>query len=87
MAHGVEPARRRPRPRLAAAREHLDHDHAGAATRAWARQHAWRIRRDIPLLLWVGGRRVGAEQSAGFCDVVGAVGVGEEPIMADAMAA
>ena len=50
-----------------------------AATRAWAGQHAWCIRRDIRLLMWVGGRRVGAEQCAGRRDALGAVGVGEEP--------
>jgi hypothetical protein len=61
--------------------EHLDDDHAGAATRAWAMQHPQCVRCDIWLLLRVGGRRVGAEQCAGCCDVLGAVGVGEEPIV------
>ena len=51
--------------RLAAACEHLDHDHAGAATRAWAGQQAWCIRGDIRLLLWVGGRRGDIEECAG----------------------
>ena len=74
-------------PRLAAGCEHLDHDHAGAATRAWAGRQAWRIRRDIRLLLWVGGRLGGIEERAGRRDVVGAVGVGEEPVVADAVEA
>src|SRR5271166_3175067 len=74
-------------PRLAAGCEHLDHDHAGAATRAWAGRQAWRIRRDIRLLLWVGGRLGGIEECAGRRDVVGAVGVGEEPVVADAVEA
>ena len=67
--------------------EHLDDDHAGAAARAWAGRHARNILGDIRLLLRVGGRRVGAEQCAGSRDVVGAVGVGEEPKVADAVEA
>ena len=69
----------RPPAWLAAAREDLDDDHAGAAARAWAGSHARRVQRDIRLLLRVGGRWVGAEQRTGFCDVPGAAGVGEEP--------
>ena len=42
---------------------------------------------DIRLLLRVGGRRVSAEQCANCCDVLGAVGVGEEPVVADAVEA
>jgi hypothetical protein len=42
---------------------------------------------DIRLVLWVGGRRVGAEQCAGCCDVLGAIGAGEEPVVADAVTA
>jgi hypothetical protein len=38
-------------------------------------------------MLRLGGRRLGAEQRAGFCDVCGAAGVGEEPIVADAVTA
>jgi hypothetical protein len=72
-------------PRLAAACECLDHDHGGAATRAWAGQHAWRLWRDIRLLLWIGGRRGDIEECAGRRDVLGAVGVGKEPAMADAV--
>jgi integrase/recombinase XerD len=34
--------------------------------RAWAAQHARRVRCDIRLVLW--GRRVGAEQCAGCCN-------------------
>jgi hypothetical protein len=45
------------------------------------------VRCGIRLLLRVGGRRVGAEQRAGFCDVVSAVGVGEEPVVADCRSA
>ena len=40
----------------AAAREHLDHDHAGAAAWARARQHTEGVRRYIRLLLWVSRR-------------------------------
>ena len=49
--------------------------------------HAWRIGRDIRLLLWVGGRRGDIEECAGRRDVLGAVGVGEEPVVADAVEA
>ena len=42
-------------PRLAVAREDLDDDHASATARAWARQHTRGIRRDIRLLLRLGG--------------------------------
>ena len=47
--------RRRPPPRLAAAREHFDDDHASATARAWARQHTRGIRCDIWLFLRLGG--------------------------------
>jgi hypothetical protein len=66
-------------------REDLDDDHAGAAARAWGGQRARRVRRGVRRLLRLDGRRVGGEQPAGFCDVPGAVGVGEEPVMADAV--
>ena len=66
---------------------YLDDDHAGAGSAGMGGQHARCVRCDIRLLLWVGGRRVGAEQCAGCCDVVGAVGVGEEPVVADAVEA
>jgi hypothetical protein len=52
---------------FAAAREDLDQNHAGAAVRAWAGQHRWRvwcdirIWCDIRLLLRVDGKRVDAE--------------------------
>src|SRR5258707_15768967 len=81
------PAGHRTPPRLAAACEHLDHDHAAAAARAWARQHTWRVRGDIRLLLRVAGRRSDVEECAGCRDVLGAVGVGEEPVVADAVEA
>ncbi len=73
--------------RLAAGREGLDHDHAAAAARARARQHTWRVRGDIRLLLRVGGRRSDVEECAGCRDVLGAVGVGKEPVVADAVEA
>jgi hypothetical protein len=42
---------------LAAAREHLDENHARATARASARQHTRGIRPNIRLLLEIGGRR------------------------------
>ena len=65
----------------------LDHNHAGAAVRAWAGQHTRRVRCDIRLLSRLDSRRVGAEQCAGRCDALGAVGAGQEPVVADAMEA
>ena len=88
LAHDVSiRAWRRPPPRLAAACE------ASMTTmRAPQRGHGQGATRGasgavIRLLLRVGGRRVGAEQCAGYCDVRGAVGVGEEPVVADAVEA
>ena len=48
---------------------------------------AWCIRRGIRLLLWVGGRRGDIAECAGRRDVLGAVGVGKEPVVADAVEA
>src|SRR5436190_24219422 len=69
------------------AREDLDDDHASATERARAGQHTWRIRRDVRLLLRVDGRRGDIEESTGRCDVLGAVGGGKEPVVADAVSA
>ena len=52
-----------------------------------ARQHTWRVRGDIRLLLRVGGRRSDVEECAGGRDVPGAVGVGKQPVVADAVEA
>src|SRR6516164_7576122 len=82
----VDHARHWAPPWLAAAREGLDHDHAGAAAWARARQHTEGVRRDIRLLWWV-SRRDDMEQCAGCRDVLRAVGVGKEPIVADAVEA
>ena len=71
----------------AGTREHLDHDHAGAAAWAWTRQHARRIRRNIWRLLRVSGRRGDIEECACRRDVLGSLGVGKEPVVADAMEA
>src|SRR6516162_2529503 len=82
----VDHARHWAPPWLAAVREGLDHDHAGAAAWARARQHTEGVRRDIWLLWWV-SRRDDMEQCAGCRDVLSAVGVGKEPIVADAVEA
>jgi len=50
---------------LAAAREHLDENHARATARASARQHTRGIRPNIRLLLEIGGRRGDIEKCAG----------------------
>ena len=71
----------------AGTREHLDHDHAGAAARAWTRQHTRRIRRNIWRLLRVSGRRGDIEECACHRDVLGSLGVGKEPVVADAVEA
>src|SRR5262245_51235078 len=78
---------RRPPTWLAAAREHLDDDHASATARAWARQHTRRIGREIRRRLRVGGRRGDSKECAGGCDALGAVGGGKEPVVADAVSA
>ena len=80
----VEPTRRWPPPWLAAA---LDDDHAGAARAGIGRQQARRIRRDIRLLLLVGGRRGDIEECAGRRDVLVAAGVGQEAVVANAVEA
>ena len=71
----------------AAAREHLDDDHAGATAGAWGRQHTRAIRRDIRLLLRLGSRRDDTEQRASRCDALGAVGGRKEAVVADAVEA
>jgi hypothetical protein len=53
----------------------------GRRNAGMGKQHAWGIRRAIRLLLWV-GRRGDIEEGAGRRDVLGAVGVGEEPLVA-----
>src|SRR5882757_5951448 len=83
----VNPAWRRPPPRLAAAREHFDDDHASATAWARAGQHPWRVRLAILRLLRIGGRLGDTKESASRSDVVSAVGVGEEPVVADAVEA
>src|SRR6185436_138229 len=78
---------RRPIPRLTAACEHLDDDHATAAARARAGQHARLVRAGCFLLLGLDDARSSAEQLASTCDALGAIGVGEEPIVADTVEA
>jgi hypothetical protein len=68
-------------------REDLDDDHTSATARARARQHTWRIRRDIRLLLRFDDRRGDIEECAGRGDVLGAVGGGKEPVVADTVEA
>jgi len=73
--------------RLTSAREGLDDEHAPTAAGAWTRQHVWlvgcctlgRIR------LFGAGRH--GEQLARLGDVGGAVAVGEQPEVADAVSA
>src|SRR5580700_122132 len=55
--------------------------------RTWARQNPRRIRGNIRLLLRVADRRSDPEKCASRCDVVGTIGAGEEPIVADAVEA
>src|SRR4029079_14245724 len=74
-------------PRLTAACEHLDDDHATAAARARAGQHARLVRAGGFLLVWLAEARSSAEQLASTCDALGAIGVGEEPIVADTVEA
>src|SRR5260370_10537854 len=79
----MDPARCRPPPRVVAARESLDDDHASATAGAWARQHTRGIRRNIRPLLRVGSRRGDIEECASRRDALGAVGGGKEPVVAD----
>src|SRR5258705_5425507 len=79
----MDPAWCRPPPRLVAAREYLDDDHASATAGAWARQHTRGIRRNIRPLLRVGSRRGDIEECASRRDALGAVGGGKEPVVAD----
>ena len=72
--------------RLAAAREGLDDDHAAAAARAWARQHAGLVGRGFGRFGFVRMSRHG-EQLARVRNVFGAVAVGEQPIVSDAVEA
>src|SRR5258705_6821126 len=81
----MDPAWCRPPPRLVAAREYLDDDHASARAGAWARQHTRGIRRNILPLLRVGSRRGDIEECASRRDALGAVGGGKEPVVADAV--
>src|SRR6516164_5613236 len=83
----VDPDQCRPPARLAAGREGLDDDHTRATARAWVRQHARGVRRNIWLLLRVGGRWGDIEECAGRGDAFGAVGGGKEPVVADAVEA
>src|SRR5689334_20085778 len=53
----------------------------------WARQHTRGVRRKIRLLLRAGGRRGDLEECTGGGDVLGAVGRGKEPVVADAVEA
>ena len=73
--------------RLAAAREHLDDDHASAAARTGARLHARLVRWSGLLLLGLDDAGHGTEQLAGAGDVGGAVAVGEEAIVPNAVEA
>ena len=74
-----------PEPRLAARLEGLDDDHASAAARANVRLLV--LAATIGAIAAPARRgRVGyAEEPAGQCDIVGAIGVGEEAVVADAM--
>jgi hypothetical protein len=70
---------------LAAWLEGLDDDHAGAAARAWVRQHARLVGGSGRLwFFWVGRH---CEQLARVGNVCGAGAVGEQPIVPDAMEA
>jgi hypothetical protein len=64
-------------------REDLNHNHAVATARTPTRQHTWRVRREIRLLLLVDCRRCDLEQCADHCDVFVAVGAGQEPVVTD----
>src|SRR6266487_6201714 len=67
-----------------AAREDLDDDHATAA--AWARAREGRL----VAIITIGSIALGllaTEQLAGACDVVGAGGLGEQAVVADAVQA
>ena len=72
--------------RLTAAREGLDDDHAAAAAWARMRQHAGSVGCDFGRLWFFWARRH-SEQFASVRDVGGAVGAGEQAVMADAMEA
>ena len=72
--------------RLAAAREDLDDDHAAAAARAGTWQQARLVRRGGLVVLRLDARRH-TEQLAGAGDVGGAVAVGEQAVVTDAVEA
>src|ERR1700682_4058394 len=57
------------------------------AARAWAGQHPRRIRRDVLRLLRIVGRLCDTKESTGCGDALSTIGVGEEPIVADAVEA
>ena len=70
---------------LAAGGEGLDDEHAPAAARTGTRVHAGLIGvSGLRFLRLLGARRHG-EQLADARDVVGAIAIGEKPIVADAM--
>ena len=73
--------------RLAAPCEGLDDDHADATAATGTRQHAGSVGRGglERLGLFRAGRY--CKQLARPCDVGGAIGVGEQPVMADAVQA
>src|SRR5580704_8671678 len=75
---------------LAAACKGLDDEHAAAATGAWLQQRGRLIRfikpgRSVALGVWRAVRR--GEQLAGACNVGGAIAVGKESVVTDAMQA
>jgi hypothetical protein len=73
--------------RLAASCEGLDDDHAAAAAATWTRQHAGSV--GCGGLERLGRFRAGryGKQLARPCDVGGAIAVGEQSVMADAVQA
>jgi hypothetical protein len=72
--------------RLAAALKSLDDDHAGAAARAWTRQHAGLVDRCFGRLWFFWAGRHG-EQLARVGNVCGSSAGGEQAIVPDAMEA
>ena len=72
---------------LAAAREGLDDDHAATTAGAWLWQHAGFVGCCGLGYLWLLQASRHGEQLAGACDIGGAVAIGEQSVVSDAVEA
>ena len=73
--------------RLAATHEDLDDDHPPAAAWTGAGQHAGLVQRSGVLLLKLSDAPRSTEQLASTCDVGGAVAIGKQAVVTDAVEA